>query len=83
MGLAPHASILDNLLLKTYRLPPLARGPFLKYAQAAAEVRRLLAAYALNMSRLDAPVSVLSGGNQQCLLLVRELVTHPTLLGSL
>ena len=44
MGLVPRASILDNLLLKTYRVPPLARGPFLNYAQAAAEARRLLAA---------------------------------------
>ena len=80
MGLVPSASILDNLLLKTYRVPPLARGPVLNYAQAAAEARRLLATYGLNVLRLDAPVSVLSGGNQQRLLLARELATHPTLL---
>ena len=30
--------------------------------------------------RLDAPASVLSGGNQQRLLLARELSLHPTLL---
>jgi general nucleoside transport system ATP-binding protein len=80
MGLAPRASILDNLLLKTYRLPPLARGPFLDYAQAADEAHRLLAAIAMSVPRLDAPVSVLSGGNQQRLLLARELALHPTLL---
>jgi general nucleoside transport system ATP-binding protein len=34
----------------------------------------------MNLSRLDAPVSVLSGGNQQRLLLARELTMHPTLL---
>jgi general nucleoside transport system ATP-binding protein len=80
MGLVPSASILDNLLLKAYRAPPLARGPFLHYAQAADEARRLLAAFTVNVSRLDAPVSILSGGNQQRLLLARELATHPTLL---
>jgi general nucleoside transport system ATP-binding protein len=61
-------------------VPPLARGPFLNYTQAAAEARRLLATYGLNVSRLDLPASVLSGGNQQRLLLARELATHPTLL---
>jgi simple sugar transport system ATP-binding protein len=80
MGLAPRASILDNLLLKSYRVPPLAREPFLNYAQAADEACSLLAAFAMNVSWLDAPVSALSGGNQQRLLLARELATRPTLL---
>jgi general nucleoside transport system ATP-binding protein len=78
MGLVPSASILDNFLLKAYRMPPLYRGPFLKYAQAAEEARHLLSAGAMNVSRLDVPVSVLSGGNQQRLLLARELAMHPT-----
>ena len=80
MGLVPRASILDNLLLKAYRVPPLARGPFLNYAQAAAKARRLLSEFTVNVLRLDAPVSVLSGGNQQRLLLAREFSLHPTLL---
>jgi simple sugar transport system ATP-binding protein len=80
MGLVPSASILDNLLLKAYRMPPLRRGPFLSYAQAATEARHLLSAGAMNVSRLDAPVSALSGGHQQRLLVTRELAMRPTLL---
>jgi simple sugar transport system ATP-binding protein len=80
MGLVPNASILDNLLLKAYRMPPLARGPFLNYGKAATEARRLLATFAMNELRLGASVGSLSGGNQQRLLLARELATHPSLL---
>ena len=56
MGLVLSASILDNLLLKAYRLPPVARGPFLNYTQAATEARRLLSAFAMNVSRLNTQV---------------------------
>jgi simple sugar transport system ATP-binding protein len=80
MGLDPSASILNNLLLKAYRVPPLARGPFLNYAQAANEGRSLLCKFSVDVSRLDSPVSVLSGGHQQRLLLAREYALHPTLL---
>ena len=80
MGLVAGASILDNLLLKAYRMPPLARGPFLNYNQAAHEARRLISEFAVNVSPLDTPVGVLSGGNQQRLLLARELSCHPTVL---
>jgi general nucleoside transport system ATP-binding protein len=80
MGLVPSASILDNLVLKAYRRAPLARGPFLNYARAVEEARQLLSTFAIDAPRLDAPVSVLSGGNQQRLLLARELAAHPTVL---
>jgi general nucleoside transport system ATP-binding protein len=80
MGLVPSAGILDNLLLKAYRVPPLARGPFLNYTQAADAARRLLSTFAIHVPRLDAPASVLSGGNQQRLLLGRELSLPPSLL---
>jgi simple sugar transport system ATP-binding protein len=79
-GLVAGASILDNLLLKAYRTPPLARGPFLNYNQAAREARRLLTEFAVQVSRLDTPVGVLSGGNQQRVLLARELSPHPLVL---
>jgi general nucleoside transport system ATP-binding protein len=79
-GLVPSASVLDNLLLKVYRLPPIARGPLINYRAASAAARRLLAAFQVSAPRLDAPAGVLSGGNQQRLLLARELSLHPTLL---
>jgi general nucleoside transport system ATP-binding protein len=80
VGLVPRSSILDNLLLKAYRAPPLARGPFLDYAEAARQARTLLSAFSVSVSVLAAPVSVLSGGVQQRLLLARELSLSPSLL---
>jgi general nucleoside transport system ATP-binding protein len=80
VGLVPPASVLDNFLLKSYCLPPLAWGAFLNYAHAAREARMLLSEFRVNAPRLDAPVSVLSGGNQQRLLLGRELSSRPSLL---
>jgi general nucleoside transport system ATP-binding protein len=80
VGLASRASILDNLLLKAYRVPRLARGPLLNYALAASEARTLLSEFRVSVSRLDAPVNALSGGNQQRLLLAREFSLHPSLL---
>jgi simple sugar transport system ATP-binding protein len=79
-GLIPSASILDNLLLKAYRLRPIAHGPYMSYHVAAAEAHRLLAAFQISVSQLDVPAGSLSGGNQQRLLLARELSLHPTLL---
>jgi general nucleoside transport system ATP-binding protein len=80
VGLVLRASLLDNLLLKAYRMPPIAHGPFLRYGVAAHAARSLLSEFRMNVRRLDAPVSVLSGGNQQRLLLARELSLHPSLL---
>jgi ABC-type uncharacterized transport system ATPase subunit len=79
-GLIPQASVLDNLLVKAYRAPPIARGPFLCYRAARDQARRLASAFQVVMPRLDAPVVALSGGNQQRLLLARELATHPAVL---
>jgi general nucleoside transport system ATP-binding protein len=80
MGLVPSASILDNFLLKVYRVPPTARGPFLSYRAASEAFHRLLAAFQVRVPRLDVPASVLSGGNQQRLLLAREFSLHPVVL---
>ncbi|MBI3989963.1 MAG: ABC transporter ATP-binding protein [candidate division NC10 bacterium] len=80
MGLVPEASILENLLLKAYRTPPLARGPLLDYQAAWDQGRRLLETFHVAAPRPDAPVRVLSGGNLQRLLLARELSTDPVLL---
>ena len=36
-GLAPSVSIEENLVLKSYRWPPVARGPFLSQARMRAD----------------------------------------------
>jgi simple sugar transport system ATP-binding protein len=80
VGLALHASILDNVLLKSYRSAGLCWGPFLKRRAAQRQAEQQLAAMHLHVPGLDAPVSLLSGGNQQRLLLARELSGQPKVL---
>jgi general nucleoside transport system ATP-binding protein len=80
VGLALRASILDNLLLKSYRNAGLGWGPFLKPRAAQREGEQRLSALPVHVPHLNAPASVLSGGNQQRLLLCRELSGQPTLL---
>ncbi|RMF83151.1 MAG: ATP-binding cassette domain-containing protein, partial [Nitrospinota bacterium] len=80
MGLVAEASVLDNLLLKSYRTPAMTRGPFLNYQAARQEAQQLLSTFQIDAPHLNLPVQALSGGNLQRLLLGRELSTHPVLL---
>jgi ABC-type uncharacterized transport system ATPase subunit len=79
-GLVLRGSVRDNLLLKSYRSSPMARGPFLNRRMAEKEGHRILSMFRVTVPGLDTPVRALSGGNQQRLLLARELSSHPTLL---
>ncbi|MDP9370786.1 MAG: ATP-binding cassette domain-containing protein, partial [Chloroflexota bacterium] len=79
-GLVPGADLADNAILRRYRRPPLSRGPFLVRRAVAAFTDRLVAQYDVKAPGRSAPVRNLSGGNQQKLLLARELAGEPRLL---
>jgi simple sugar transport system ATP-binding protein len=79
-GVARELSVQDNLVLRAVRRPELRRGPLLRLdrlrALAAALVRRL----DVRTPGLDVPAGDLSGGNQQKLVLARELDAAPGFL---
>jgi len=79
-GLVSNLPVDDNQILKDYRQPPLARGPFLVESAIARLAEKLIAAFDIDTPSPKTLVRLLSGGNQQKVLLARELHVAPNLL---
>ncbi len=79
-GLVPGLSAVDNFMLKSYRQSVLRRGPLLNKRAAYQNSRELVKQFEIQISSLDAPVKLMSGGNLQRLLLAREITSEPLLL---
>jgi simple sugar transport system ATP-binding protein len=80
VGSAPNLSLVDNLILRAFRHPPLARGPLLDDGAARHKATELQRAYAISAPTIEAPVRILSGGNLQRLILAREIDSAPKVL---
>jgi simple sugar transport system ATP-binding protein len=79
-GLLPEMSVAENLILRGYDRPPLSAYGWQRAGAIAERTRRLYAEFDMRASGLDAAVGRLSGGNQQKIILARELSTEPELL---
>jgi general nucleoside transport system ATP-binding protein len=79
-GLAPSLSIAWNLVLKTYRKPPLSTGPLLRLRRIRERAVELIRRHRIAPPGPSAPVRVLSGGNLQKVVLAREFSGQPRLL---
>ena len=71
-GLAPSLSVAANVVLKSYRAPPVSRGPVLMLRRMRELAVALLRRYDVKAPGPDTPVRNLSGGNLQKLVLGRE-----------
>jgi simple sugar transport system ATP-binding protein len=80
VGSAPNLSITDNVIMKSYRHPPLAKGGSLDRGAARRHAERLKEEYAILAPSVDTSVRLLSGGNLQRVILARELSAKPQLL---
>ncbi|SHN27778.1 sugar ABC transporter ATP-binding protein [Cryptosporangium aurantiacum] len=78
LGLLPELSIRENVTIASLRRA--SRGPLLPGKTQAADADRLLDSLRLRAGSYDQPVSTLSGGNQQKVLLARWLLTEPKVL---
>jgi ABC-type uncharacterized transport system ATPase subunit len=79
-GTAPNLSITNNLILKSYRKPPIARGPAVDYPAARQHAEELKAQYDIMAPTVDTSVRYLSGGNLQRVILAREISAGPGLM---
>jgi erythritol transport system ATP-binding protein len=73
-GLIPELSIRENVALTA------ANGFFLSPSRETARVRQLVADLNIKVGNLELPVTTLSGGNQQKVLLARCLMSSPSIL---
>lgn len=79
-GLAPDLTIAENMALKKYRRPPVARPPFIRQSVIDAEARELMERFDVRAPSETTPTRRLSGGNVQKVLLAREMSGDPKVL---
>ncbi|HBY57226.1 MAG TPA: heme ABC transporter ATP-binding protein [Candidatus Atribacteria bacterium] len=79
-GLILNFTIAENLILKDYYLPPFKRGLFLNVPYINDYSKKIIVAYDIKTPSHLVQASKLSGGNQQKVVLGRELSKCPKLL---
>ncbi|WP_304991699.1 sugar ABC transporter ATP-binding protein [Burkholderia plantarii] len=77
-GIFPRLSVRDNLVASV--LPRLSRFGFISARRQDALVARYIEQLGIKTAGPGAPISTLSGGNQQKVLIARCLSTHPGVL---
>jgi len=72
-GLIGSLSIAENLILDLHDLPPYARGVQISPSVVASEAEKKSVEFDIRLQSIQDPVSSLSGGNKQNVVLAREL----------
>jgi simple sugar transport system ATP-binding protein len=79
-GVAPGLSVASNVVLKSYRAPPVSQGPILRLGRIRELARRLMQSYDVRAPGPHVPAWQLSGGNLQKVVLAREFSGGPAVL---
>jgi simple sugar transport system ATP-binding protein len=79
-GIILELPIADNLILNRYDLPPYERWMVRQFRAIRATADRLIKTFDIRAQSPDQAASSLSGGNQQKLVVARELGTDPKVL---
>ena len=79
-GLSPASTVTENAIAGSQRSRELTRRGWFRRSAPEARARRVVERYAVRCPSLDAPAASLSGGNQQRLILGRELERDPRVL---
>ena len=79
-GLVLEFTLAENLALRDYRRPEVSRRGWLSPKKLTERARGLLKEYDVRGGEPDTPASSLSGGNQQKVVIARELSANPQVL---
>jgi ABC-type uncharacterized transport system ATPase subunit len=79
-GLLLTQPLWANRILGYQTRPPVSKGQWLDIAGAKEDTVRIVKDYDVRTPGIDVPATALSGGNQQKLIVGRELSCHPRLL---
>ena len=79
-GLVLDFSVEENLILGFHRKPPICRGIFLNSHESRSLSKTLIEEYDIRTANIDIPARSLSGGNQQKVVVARELSKDPSLI---
>jgi general nucleoside transport system ATP-binding protein len=79
-GLLLEASLWENRILGHQTRPPNVSGPWINRSGARADTERIVRDYDVRTPGIDVLASALSGGNQQKLIVGREMSGDPVLL---
>jgi simple sugar transport system ATP-binding protein len=80
VGSSPNLALTDNLMLKSYRRPPLGSGWRINLSLAHAQAEQLVEQFNVQTPDVDTPARSLSGGNLQKLILAREISRQPEVI---
>ncbi|MBQ0058521.1 MAG: ABC transporter ATP-binding protein [Lachnospiraceae bacterium] len=80
MGLVPSLNLMDNLILKEYYYDKYSKKGILNKAAIRKDAEECVERYNIKNAGVEYPVRLMSGGNQQKLLVAREVKSGPDLL---
>jgi len=79
-GLILDMDLMENLLLKNHSEKRTFKNGLLDRSRLRAETAELVTRYSIKAASLETPIRFLSGGNQQKLILGREMAGNPRLI---
>jgi general nucleoside transport system ATP-binding protein len=79
-SLVPEMSVEDNLAMRDFHRVPLRRGPWLDYTALRSQASSRIAEFDIRCAGPRVPARTLSGGNQQKIVLAREIGRRPRVL---
>jgi len=80
MGLVPNLDLADNSIMHAYRRHPISIRGILDRRAGIDFTRRLIERFGVKAASIQTPIKLLSGGNQQKLLVGRELTREPNVI---